>query len=341
MEADPPPLKRYKKIPIYIVEDHNEVLPFIYRCIGSKYLPVDNNVIIHLDSHPDLLIPLEMKADTVLNKYNLFEAISIENWIMPAAYAGHLTNLVWVKPPWSKQMNDGAKTFTVGKSPEGKIRVDSHESYFLSDGLYCPGERMNNKKQVNLLVATLGEGYDEDDGNHTGAEVAEAITSVFKNVKEYILDIDLDFFSTMNPFRGLYDKCNLYEKLKDLYLFAAPQFLSETTLMEAALRREKQLEELNALFNHLDEHRQLGNWQGERTHLYYEVRFSFSFEHFLTFSKMYLLSKFARYVIWRKPFDDIIPTKKSTGYLFTTLDVLATTQNCLITLLRKMNIKNS
>nr|CAD7433618.1 unnamed protein product [Timema monikensis] len=50
----------------------NVVLPFIYRCMGSKHLPLEGNTIIHLDSHPDMLIPKEMAADTVWDKHELF-----------------------------------------------------------------------------------------------------------------------------------------------------------------------------------------------------------------------------------------------------------------------------
>lgn len=38
----------------------------------------------------------------------------------------------------------------------------------------------------------------------------------------YILDIDLDFFSTKNPFKNLYESVNLYEKLAKLYSFERP-----------------------------------------------------------------------------------------------------------------------
>lgn len=38
----------------------------------------------------------------------------------------------------------------------------------------------------------------------------------------YILDIDLDFFSTKNPFKNLYDRVNLYDKLATLYAFHRP-----------------------------------------------------------------------------------------------------------------------
>nr|CAD7460252.1 unnamed protein product [Timema tahoe] len=64
--------KIFKELPIYTVENHDEVLPFIYRCMGSKHLPLEGNTIIHLDSHPDMLIPREMAADTVWDKHELF-----------------------------------------------------------------------------------------------------------------------------------------------------------------------------------------------------------------------------------------------------------------------------
>ncbi|KAL7298783.1 hypothetical protein TKK_0008527 [Trichogramma kaykai] len=96
------------------------VLPFIYRCIGSKHLPFQGNTFIHLDSHPDMLVPKDMVADMVWDKNDLFEEISIENWMLPAAYAGLLKNIVWVKPPWANQMVDGVRTFLIGKHKESE-----------------------------------------------------------------------------------------------------------------------------------------------------------------------------------------------------------------------------
>ncbi|XP_068971001.1 UPF0489 protein C5orf22 homolog isoform X1 [Bombus flavifrons] len=115
--------KYFKRIPIYAVESHNEVLPFIYRCLGSKHLPFEGNAFVHLDSHPDMLIPKTMLANTVWDKNQLFSEISIENWMLPAAYAGHFKHLIWVKPPWANQMVDGVTTFFIGKHKDnGSIR---------------------------------------------------------------------------------------------------------------------------------------------------------------------------------------------------------------------------
>jgi len=43
--------------------------------MGSKHLPLEGNTIIHLDSHPDMLIPKDMPADTVWDKHELFRSV--------------------------------------------------------------------------------------------------------------------------------------------------------------------------------------------------------------------------------------------------------------------------
>lgn len=45
----------------------------------------------------------------------IFRNISIENWIMPMIYAGHISVILWVKPPWCSQIEDKNIHFYVGK----------------------------------------------------------------------------------------------------------------------------------------------------------------------------------------------------------------------------------
>lgn len=146
-------LRRYPELPVWVVEDHQEVLPFIYRAIGSKHLPDSNVRFMHFDSHPDLLIPVNMPADTVFDKETLFRELSIENWIMPAVYAGHFSHVIWLHPTWAQQIREGRHRFLVGKDMSTTtIRVTSTDHYFLSDGLYVTEDQLENQKPLQLDV---------------------------------------------------------------------------------------------------------------------------------------------------------------------------------------------
>ncbi|XP_029039903.2 UPF0489 protein C5orf22 homolog [Osmia bicornis bicornis] len=265
--------KYFKRVPIYVVEAHDEVLPFIYRCLGSKHLPFEANVFVHLDSHPDMLIPKTMLADTVWDKDELFSEISIENWILPAAYAGHFKHLIWVKPPWANQMADGVTTFFIGKhKANGSIRLTCPEPYFVSEGLYTTMEELENTREVTLHVMTIGGFIDDPAKRDDFTAISSALRQYLpERDTPYILDVDLDFFSTKNPFKTLYDRVNLYDKLASLYAFARPDSTDPEVLKEATDARNEQLNELESLFNYLDEHRSLQGYEGEKSSRYEAV----------------------------------------------------------------------
>ncbi|KAL3860815.1 hypothetical protein ACJMK2_010881 [Sinanodonta woodiana] len=149
-------LRKYKHLPVTVVEDHNEVIPYIHRAIASRHLPVENLTLVHFDSHPDMLIPLELDADTVFNKELLYESTSIENWILPAVYAGHINHVVWLKPPWCEQFKDKTITFYVGQCKKtGYIRTTCKENYFVSETLYVPEHQLRNKKILTYTIKTV------------------------------------------------------------------------------------------------------------------------------------------------------------------------------------------
>ncbi|XP_054761643.2 UPF0489 protein C5orf22 homolog [Lytechinus pictus] len=111
---------------------------------------------LHFDSHPDLQIDTNMPADIIFDKHQLFDVLSIENWIMPAIYAGHLGHVTWVKPPWADQLSEGSRKVKVGKDrSSGKLRVNWPDSYFVSDLLFAPQEDMENGKDAVIDVVTM------------------------------------------------------------------------------------------------------------------------------------------------------------------------------------------
>lgn len=236
-------IKKYKKLPIHIVENHNEVLPFIYRSIGSKHFPLENNTLIHFDSHPDMLIPKGMDAETVWEKDDLFLQLSIENWILPAVYAGHFTTIIWIKPFWANQIKDGISKFFIGKCKKTEqIRLTSTHSYFVSEGLYVVKEDLLNIKEITLQVVTMDSNSQFE------------WKSLLNNDTYYVLDIDLDFFSTKNPFLTIYEKAEAYTILKQLYQFNYDINITDTQYLQQVVKsRVDQLSKLELIFNYLDE----------------------------------------------------------------------------------------
>ncbi|KAG7319450.1 hypothetical protein KOW79_016593 [Hemibagrus wyckioides] len=145
--------RSYSKIPVWIVEDHHEVVQHIYRAIGSRHIPMKEVKMVHLDSHPDLLIPVSMSAHTVFDKEALFSELSIENWIMPMVYAGHVSHVAWLHPYWAQQIREGEHEMCVGRDAStNTIRVTSTDDYFLSDALYVPAEQLRDGKPFRLSV---------------------------------------------------------------------------------------------------------------------------------------------------------------------------------------------
>lgn len=232
-------LRIFDKIPIFIVENHNEVLEFVYRCLGSRHLPFSKNTMIHLDSHPDMTVPRDMPSEYVFDKEKLLDNISIENWIMPTCFAGHFNHLVWLKPHWANQIEDNDYQFVIGDYC-GKIRVNSTLEYFLSEASYRPESDLCDNKLIDLNVRTLTDDF-----------VGHENLLPFDN-GAYMLDIDLDFFSTHNPFIKIYAEAKVYQRLKKIFAFTWPeQILPGDEILARTKDRENQLNALEKVFQYV------------------------------------------------------------------------------------------
>lgn len=195
---------------VIIVEDHNDALEPIYRSIGRRRLNFSALTLLHFDSHPYLGIPDQLAADSINDKQAVFEHISIESWILPAVYAGHISTVIWVKPSWSTQFDVGEYRIRLGKNRDGLIRCDSRESYFLSEGLYENRSSLDECKEFLLYVCEFDKAF--SGGDETLRRLLQNLTG-----NDLVLDIDLDFFSTMDPFRRMFASDDEYGVFKSVY----------------------------------------------------------------------------------------------------------------------------
>ncbi|XP_074432246.1 UPF0489 protein C5orf22 homolog isoform X3 [Larus michahellis] len=93
---------------------------------------------------------------------------------MPAVYAGHISQVVWLHPPWAQQISEGKHHFLVGKDlSTTTIRVTGTDHYFLSDGLYVPADQLENQKPLNLHVILINP-TEASNSQEENGEVASA-----------------------------------------------------------------------------------------------------------------------------------------------------------------------
>ena len=204
-------LREHKKLPVYIVEYHNDVMQFYLRNIGSKHLSISGNTLIHFDSHPDLQIPTDLNADTITaNPKSLNDSLTIGDWILPACYYGIFNKIIWLKMFWAQQLPDGHFKMALGKNKkDNTLKVNFEHNYFAAANWFENNlDNLDHIKWIQLSIQTVNF---NDHFNWF-----ESFS--FSN-SNYVLDIDLDFFSTDNPFEHIYEKANVYQLLKKIYKF--------------------------------------------------------------------------------------------------------------------------
>lgn len=90
-------------------------------------------------------------------------------------------------------------------------------------------------------------------------DISEITSKYITQNTPWILDIDLSFFSTTNPFVSLYKKSKIYPLLEEIFAYKKPENDTEEEIKKAAEYREEQLKELEKIFICLEENRTLSD----------------------------------------------------------------------------------
>ncbi|KAJ8794121.1 hypothetical protein J1605_019035 [Eschrichtius robustus] len=251
-------LRRYHELPVWVVEDHQEVLPFIYRAIGSKHLPASNISFVHFDSHPDLLIPVNMPADTVFDKETLFGVTSTDHYFLSDGLyvtEDQLENqkplqldVIMVKP--YKLCNNQEENDAVSSAKKPRLALEDAENTASTNGESCSEGLENDsvtQRRDQTCLQPSCSCSSESQECHTSVSTGE-ILEILEKGDAFVLDIDLDFFSVKNPFKEMFTQ-EEYKILQELYQFKKPGTnLTEEDLVDCVDTRIHQLEDLEAAF---------------------------------------------------------------------------------------------
>ena len=185
---------------LFIVEEHHEVFPVWNKCIAEGIIKPEGNVLLHVDQHADLDIPVlysSMKMNDVSAGYTedfTFNELSISNFIVPAIFKGIFNSVYWLNHDLSME----------------KMETDCF--IFSLDGAK---KILSLKKDAKDMRNEL-----TDARNFTFRRVS--IFDEIEDKAEIVLDIDLDFFScnkTPLPYNELEITREEFEKFENKYHF--------------------------------------------------------------------------------------------------------------------------
>ncbi|CAI8014742.1 UPF0489 protein C5orf22 homolog [Geodia barretti] len=177
---------------------------------------------------------------------------------------GHVDCVVWLKPPWSLQARDGQYSLVVGREQKsGYVRVATPLVYFISGQLFAPSDALTNIRTVPLHVLTLPvleESSPTDPSfplpppSHPLLATAESELNrlLSSQSQPWILDVDLDFFSTANPFRDDFSPVRTFP-YNTFFSFAAAQLSLLERLFVAIQEEYSFLEKLYRYDEPLDD----------------------------------------------------------------------------------------
>ena len=107
-----------------------------------------------------------------------------------------------------------------------KLGSDNEDAHLKRETQKMP--RLEDNEDTFVSLSDTADEQDAEQYFAPSKDILEKIAEIVKD-KHCILDIDLDFFSTKNPFREMYGK-NQYKILQELYYHDKPKTLSEEVL---------------------------------------------------------------------------------------------------------------
>ncbi|XP_041364821.1 UPF0489 protein C5orf22 homolog [Gigantopelta aegis] len=104
--------ERGPPIPVYIVEEHHEVVKYWFDAVRQGYIPKRGNVLIHIDGHSDGGTPEQWHTGPLFRfpvTHHDITTMMQQNdvFIVAAALAGLIDRYIWVWPAWNTHSNEG------------------------------------------------------------------------------------------------------------------------------------------------------------------------------------------------------------------------------------------
>ncbi|XP_066910767.1 uncharacterized protein [Clytia hemisphaerica] len=197
-----------RDVPVVIVDQHQEVIPYWYKAIVEGLIQAKGNTIIHIDAHSDTASP------SLLNKLKYFQHNKVrlerdflplmesnDRFIFSSIYEGFVDRVIWVKPSWLKNNQTYHTKGFVGttkiKGLKGDVACTCERPLrngYVAGGMYdCIRENPWNVLNATTIPLTDCKKL----RNFAFIEISESnfIEDItFKKTLSVFVDIDEDYF---------------------------------------------------------------------------------------------------------------------------------------------------
>jgi len=164
-----------------IINFHNEAARFWLE----NFRTLKENgpyTLVHVDSHSDLSFPRgPIVSSRSYEKLMKVSKMDIGSFIYPMVYTGLIDRIIFIHPFWDYRIADVIETFEVGTNKQGYLSSTSRNFIFFSEHQW---DELYWRKPVELIIETPGK------FNFSSLKI---------NPDKTFLDIDIDYFSTINP----------------------------------------------------------------------------------------------------------------------------------------------
>ncbi|XP_076457837.1 uncharacterized protein LOC143291679 [Babylonia areolata] len=216
-------------VPLVVVEEHHDVIPYWFQAVEQGLLPSQGNVLLHVDGHADATVPAVNASFPLFHRpadraQLLLLMQRNDMFITAAALTGLFSRYIWVVPPWEQRVSEllGSTGYhryhVLAGTTRGRgrhtntlcycVALDSRENPDRENSYQCMANRLTDKviyrEQCRPRVHVLAEIVMEDKaielltsspgGTQLHISLDDADTPWLGRKESILLDIDEDYY---------------------------------------------------------------------------------------------------------------------------------------------------